>query len=88
MLRSHDGQVRTVFLPPNITPVIHPLDGGILETVKCNYRKHLLPRVLTEDDEENSPSQLETIKSVSMKDIAYMTGEAWEDVKAESISKV
>ena len=88
LLCSHDGQMKAVFLPPNTTSVIQPLDGGILETAKRNYRKRLLQRVLTENEGESSPSLLETIKGMTMKDVAYMAGEAWEDVKAESISKV
>ena len=78
--------MKAVFLPPNTTAVIQPLDGGILETAKRNYRKRLLQRVLTENEGESSPSLLETIKGMTMKDVAYMAGEAWEDVKAESIS--
>ena len=88
MLCSHDGHIKAVFLPPNTTAVIQPLDGGVLEIAKRNYRKLLLRRVLAENEGENSPSLLATIKQVNMKDVAYMTGEAWEDVKAETISKV
>ena len=42
LLCSHDGQIKTAFLPPNTTAVIQPLDGGILETAKQNYCKRLL----------------------------------------------
>ena len=84
LLFSHNGQIKAVFLPPNTTSVIQSLDGGILETAKRNYRKCLLQRVLTENEGESLPSLLETIKGMTMEDVAYMAGEAWEDVKAES----
>ena len=80
--------MKAVFLPPNTTAVIQPLDGGILETANVTTANALLQRVLTENEGESSPSLLETIKGMTMKNVAYMAGEAWEDVKAESISKV
>ena len=64
--------------------MLQPLDGGILEATKCNYRKLLLQRVLA----NSSLSVLEAIKLVNIKDVSYMVGEAWEKVKAESIMKV
>ena len=88
LLCSHDGQIKTVFLPLNTAAVLQPLDGGILETVKRNYQKHLLQHVITDAEGENSPSLLQSIKSMTIKDAVYMTAEAWEDLKAESVSKV
>lgn len=85
ILCSDDDQIQAIFLPPNTTAVIQPLDGGILEATKRNYRKLLLQRVLTAD---NSLSVLQATKLVNLKDVTYMVGEAWEKVKAESIMKV
>ena len=39
--------------------------------------------MLTENEGENSSSLLETIKGITMKDVAYTTGEDWEDLKAK-----
>ena len=73
LLCSHEGQIKTVFLIPTTctTAVILPLNGGILNTAKRNYRKCLLQSVLTENEGEGSPSLLEMIKGMSVKDIAY-----------------
>jgi hypothetical protein len=32
------GDIGALFLPPNVTPLIQPLDQGVLETCKRNYR--------------------------------------------------
>ena len=68
--------------------MFQPLDGGILETLKRKDQKLLLQCVLAETEGDSSLFLLETIKYVSINDLAYMTGEAWEQVKAESISKI
>ena len=54
VLCSSDGKIRAIFLPPNTTSVIQPLDGRILETIKCNYRKLLLQHVLAANERETS----------------------------------
>lgn len=35
------GEIRVKFLHPNITPLIQPLDQGVLENLKHVYRKQL-----------------------------------------------
>lgn len=87
VLSRHDGAIKCVFLPTNTTSIIQPLDGGILET-KRNYRQLLLRRLLTMNERENSPSLLDAIKSVNIKDVVYMVDEAWKDVRPQSIAKV
>ena len=68
--------------------MIQPLDGGILETLKRTYRKLLLERVLASNTEENSPTLLEAIRRINLKDVTYMVGEAWDQAKPNSIAKV
>jgi len=48
--RSHkflkiDG-IEVVFLAPNVTSIIQPLDQGILQCLKVNYQFHLVNSVL------------------------------------------
>ena len=68
--------------------MIQPLDEGILETTKRNYRKLLIERVLTSNTGENSLKLLEAIRLINLKDVTYMMGEAWDQLKLNSIAKV
>ena len=39
-------QIKPVFLPPNTTPVIQPMDQGIIKWVKVHYRIRLVKLIL------------------------------------------
>lgn len=41
-LEDPQGQVKVVFLPPNVTSVYQPMDAGVIAMVKKNYRYRLL----------------------------------------------
>ena len=45
-LQSADGKVTAMFLPPNTTSVIQPMDQGVLAPLKLCYRKSLLRYVV------------------------------------------
>ena len=51
VLISCDGQVKAVFLPPNVTSLIQPMDQGVLESLKRRYRKSLLRDILLSDED-------------------------------------
>lgn len=38
--------IKVVFLPPNTTSALQPMDQGIIHYVKSKYRKHLLERMI------------------------------------------
>jgi hypothetical protein len=40
-----------VFLPPNVTSVVQPLDQGIIASFKIQYKKKLLCWVLSQYDD-------------------------------------
>ena len=42
LLVSEDGLITAKCLPPNVTSLIQPMDEGVLESLKCCYRKSLL----------------------------------------------
>ncbi|XP_071043105.1 jerky protein homolog-like [Parasteatoda tepidariorum] len=77
--------IKALFLPPNVTSFIQPLDQGVLENIKRNYRKKLL-KFLIEGIEENK-SVPETLKSLNVKDAVYWIAEAWDEVKSDTIKK-
>ncbi|XP_014679538.1 PREDICTED: jerky protein homolog-like [Priapulus caudatus] len=85
-MTSEDGQIRCVFLPPNTAPLLQPIYQGILETTKRIYRKNLVKKILSEPD-NSSEGILNFIKSLTIKDAVYMSAEAWNAVKANTISK-
>ena len=69
-LISKDGNIKALFLPPNTTPLLQPMDQGVLEALKRWYRKALLQKLLLED--ENGRSIVEFVKQINMKDVVYM----------------
>nr|XP_042910533.1 tigger transposable element-derived protein 2-like [Parasteatoda tepidariorum] len=50
-LYRENGKFHVVFLPPNVTPLIQPMDPSVIETVKCLYRKQLLRKILLLDEQ-------------------------------------
>lgn len=78
------GDIKAVFLPPNVTPLIQPMDQHILQNVKLLYKKKLLRRLLSD---ENELPLLEKLKTINMKDIIYWVAESWESVNENLIRK-
>ena len=84
-LISEDGNIKAFYLPPNTTPLIQPMDQGVLEALKRRYRKALLQKLLLEDEEGRSI--VEFVKQINMKDIVYMIAGAWEDISSSTLRK-
>ncbi|XP_046686075.1 jerky protein homolog-like [Homalodisca vitripennis] len=38
------GDIKAIFLPPNVTSIIQPMDQGVLQALKQNYRKKAAPK--------------------------------------------
>ena len=79
------GDIRALFLPPNVTSLIQPLDQGVLENLKRHYRQRLLKHLL--EDLKNDLTVVESLKKINLKDIIYWLGESWSDVKESTLKK-
>ena len=71
--------IRLVFLPPNTTAVLQPMDQGVIRSLKANYRKLLVFRII-DDSEQN----IETI--ITVFDAILMVAKAWDCVSSVTIA--
>lgn len=85
LLERGDGQFTTMFLPPNVTSLLQPMDQSVIETMKRHYRKQLLRKLLVEGEDEEGV--LVNHKKLNLKDCAYMVAEAWSLVKAVTLRR-
>lgn len=85
ILTNQVGTIKAMFLPPNTTSLIQPMDQGVLESLKRRYKKKLL-RSLVMADEEGT-SMFTFLKSVNIKDVVYRSAQAWDDVPSSTLVK-
>ena len=86
--KSQDGNIKCVFLPPNTTSLIQPMDQGVLESTKRRYRKELLKKLLLADTSSEDDPELTIIefwKKLNIKDAMFMIAKAWNDIPEYTI---
>ncbi|GBN19546.1 hypothetical protein AVEN_124238-1 [Araneus ventricosus] len=54
----HLKNIKLVFLPPNTTSIIQPLDQGIIRSFKFHYRKTIVQQIIKDIDSHNSSDSL------------------------------
>lgn len=78
--------IRVVFFPKNTTSCLQPLDAGVIQSFKLNYRKHvnnhILNMMMDESTIEDNP-----FKSVNLAVAIVWVFRAWRDVNRRTISK-
>lgn len=86
-LSSCDGSVTCMFLPPNTTSLIQPMDQGVLQAMKNRYKRKLLQKVICAQDLDHTQSVKDIVKLHTVKDALYMVCDAWDEASPESIRK-
>ena len=84
-LAAKEGGIKAMYLPPNTTSLVQPMDQGVLEALERRYRKAMLQKLLLEDQEGRSI--IEFVKKINMKDIVYMIAAAWDDISPLTLTK-
>ena len=85
VLRSSDGNIMAMYLPPNTTSLIQPMDQGVLVTVKRHYKRALLHKLLLVDN--NGHSMVSFVKTIDMKDVVYFSAASWEQISSLTLSR-
>lgn len=79
-LVSDDGCITTIFLPPNCTALIQPMDQNVIQATKLQYKKSLLSHVVAQDSDIIS-----ILKKLNLKDVVFYLTAAWDSVKPQLI---
>ncbi|XP_003740248.1 jerky protein homolog-like [Galendromus occidentalis] len=87
MLPTQNGKFVVIFLPPNVTALLQPMDQGAIECLKRMYRKQIMIRLFALDDGNNALMR-DFNKIINLKDCCYMLAEAWASVKTTTLQNV
>ncbi|KAK7579885.1 hypothetical protein V9T40_000514 [Parthenolecanium corni] len=71
--------IRLVFLPPNTTALLQPMDQGVIRNLKANYRKLLVLKIIENIDEKRD-SKITTLDAI------LMLNKAWSGVSTIAIA--
>lgn len=92
-LITTDGKIRVMFLPPNTTSLIQPMDQGVISACKRRYQRRYLSEVLVviedEEDIENDTRGLRTLqkmKNYNLKSGLFNFASSWKDLKISTLA--
>lgn len=73
--------IKIVFLPPNYTSVLQPLDAGIIKNLKHSYHKRLLRDTIHHMAETNALKKIDVLQA-----ICHIADAWFWDVKTETVA--
>ncbi|XP_046141564.1 jerky protein homolog-like [Osmia bicornis bicornis] len=76
---NKDG-FQIIYLPPNTTSILQPMDQGVIEKTKRSFRHYMLRRVLTYEG-----GVQEFYKEYTIKDCIEIVHSSWQDVTESNI---
>lgn len=82
-LRSDDGCVFAMYMPPNVTPLIQPMDQNAIRITKLYYRSSLLSSIVS----SNSQDLSKLLKELTIKDAVVNLALAWNRLEPDTIRK-
>ncbi|CAI5459610.1 unnamed protein product [Closterium sp. Yama58-4] len=80
------NNVRLVFLPPNTTSFVQPLDQGIIATAKASYRQHWLRAFSALWNADGATSAVARFRP-NLRDVLAWLSDAWTSVGARTIQR-
>ncbi|XP_023311330.1 tigger transposable element-derived protein 2-like [Anoplophora glabripennis] len=86
-LTTEDGNFSVLYMPPNCTPLIQPMDQNVIQNVKINYKKKLLIQVFAQQEDDESLTLHDVIKSITIKDAIFSLAQCWDHVSSSLIKK-
>ena len=84
-LCSSDGEISCLYLPPNTTSLIQPMDQGVLENMKRRYKRDLLLRLLNKENEGLNIAEF--TKTLTILDAVMMSDKSWRERDESTIAR-
>jgi hypothetical protein len=77
------SNITLVFLPPNVTSIVQPLDQGIIASFKNQYKKKLLWWVLSQHDDGTLKDFRKVVPNI--KQAIMWSYEVWSELDAQIV---
>jgi hypothetical protein len=77
------SNVTLVFLPPNVTSILQPLDQGIIASFKIQYKKKLLRWVLSPYDDATLKDMRKVVPNI--RQAIMWSHEVWSELDAQMV---
>jgi transposase-like protein/uncharacterized protein CbrC (UPF0167 family) len=81
-----DENVKVMFLPPNTTSLLQPLDQGIIKCIKATYTRLTFGRIRAALDANPDCSIMDLWKSFTIADAIVLIAEAVDALKPETVN--
>ncbi|XP_065073806.1 jerky protein homolog-like [Ochlerotatus camptorhynchus] len=81
-LKSDDGLIQVMYLPPNVTAECQPMDQSVINAIKTRYKRKLMLKLVLEN--EDLPLE-QRLKNVSLRQSIDWIAEAWDEISQVTI---
>lgn len=78
-----DGKIWVLNMPPNVTPLIQPMDQNAIRLLKLHYKNSLLSRIVASKE----PDIAVFFKSFTLYDAVTAIDLGWKSISEESLAK-
>lgn len=79
------GDIRVIFLPPNITASCQPVDQRVPAALKKNSRCKLVTTPTEAPDDGNGT--LDTLRTVNITDVIYWIAQSWDEMEPQTLAR-
>ena len=76
-----------MFLPPNTTSKVQPMDQGIIQSMKLKFHKRQSQKILAEMEKKKDVCGTDLLKQISILDAIYWIKHTWDEVETSTIIK-
>ncbi|KAK0160472.1 hypothetical protein PV328_007880 [Microctonus aethiopoides] len=77
--------IKVIFLPPNTSALIQPMDQGVLQYLKLKYRFFMMEHIIS--NVNNGGELMEVVEQISLENAIEWLNNAWDDVRPIMIKK-
>ncbi|XP_053960351.1 jerky protein homolog-like, partial [Anastrepha ludens] len=81
-LTTENGQISAMFMPPNVTPLIQPMDQNAIKITKLHYRNSLLASIAA-----TKSDLLESLEKINLETAIHLLDAAWFRVGEATLAK-
>lgn len=78
--------VKVMFLPPNTTSILQPMDCGVIRSFNSHYTRHVYDRAIKGIDSSVTLIMLDSWKAYNIRDGIEVIKEAWDCVTTTTLN--